>query len=345
MFSNRLTFIALAVACVTAAGAGGYFASRPNTLSAPAVAATSTEPAADTAALDRPVEETEAVVAPEQGGAAVATPRIPAPRTPATSRNPEAMPRRAEPTRNTRTPPAESASTATRQNSPEVERTWPAGTQSPSQASSLPSSPPATADITAAPVEERPAFESPRAPEPPQKVFDELVVSANSVIGLETETRISSETARIEDRVEAKVTRDVRVGDIIAIPAGSRAIGSVIQVERGGKFKERARLGIRFSTLVLADGTRLPMSTETIYREGAAPGNSSAAKIGGGAIGGAILGAILGGAKGAAIGATAGAGGGVAAVQVGDRQEVTLAAGSPMTVRLLTPLTVTVEQQ
>jgi outer membrane lipoprotein SlyB len=87
------------------------------------------------------------------------------------------------------------------------------------------------------------------------------------------------------------------------------------------------------------------MSTETILREGDAPGNSSAAKIGGGAIGGAILGAILGGAKGAAIGATAGAGGGVAAVEVSDRQEVTLAAGSPLTVKLLTPLTLTVEQQ
>ena len=169
-------------------------------------------------------------------------------------------------------------------------------------------------------------------------------MSANSVIGLETENRISSETARIEDRVEATVTRDVKVGDTIAIPAGSRVIGSVIQVERGGKFKEIARLGITFTTLVFADGTRLPVSTETIYREGEAPGTRSAAKIGGAAIGGAILGAILGGAKGAAIGATAGAGGGVAAVGAGDRQEVTLPAGSPMTVRLLTPLVVTVEQ-
>ena len=170
-------------------------------------------------------------------------------------------------------------------------------------------------------------------------------MSPNSVIGLQTETRISSETARLEDRVEARVTRDVKVGDAIAIPAGSRAIGSVIQVERGGKFKERARLGIRFTTLVLADGTRMSMSTDTIYREGEAPGNSSAAKIGGATVGGAILGAILGGAKGAAIGATAGAGGGVAVVQAGDASEVTLPAGSPLTVRLLTPLTVTVEQQ
>src|SRR6185503_5366521 len=94
------------------------------------------------------------------------------------------------------------------------------------------------------------AVEPQRAPEPPQKTFEELVVSASSVIGLQTETRITSENARVEDRVEARVTRDVKVGDRVAIPAGARAIGSVMVVERGGKFKERARLGIRFHTLV-----------------------------------------------------------------------------------------------
>jgi hypothetical protein len=199
--------------------------------------------------------------------------------------------------------------------------------------------------IATPPVEERAPLDPPRPPEPPEKTFEEIVVASNSVVGLQTETRISSETARVEDRVEARVTRDVKVGDVVAIPAGSRAIGTVIQVERGGKFKERARLGIRFTSLVLADGTEMSIGTETIYREGEAPGNSSAAKIGGGAVGGAILGAILGGAKGAAIGATAGAGGGAAVVQAGDRSEVTLPAGSPLTVRLMAPLTVTVEKQ
>jgi hypothetical protein len=206
---------------------------------------------------------------------------------------------------------------------------------------------PATVDSTAVitpPVEER-AIELARAPEPPEKTYEEIIVSSNSVVGLQTETPISSETARVEDRVEARVTRDVKVGEVIAIPAGSRAIGSVIQVERGGKFKDRARLGIRFTSLVLADGTQVSIGTETIYREGEAPGNSSAAKIGGGAVGGAILGAILGGAKGAAIGATAGAGGGAAVVQAGGRSEATIPAGSPLTVRLMAPLTITVEKQ
>jgi hypothetical protein len=186
--------------------------------------------------------------------------------------------------------------------------------------------------------------EPPQAPEAPRKTFEELVVPANSVIGLQTENRISSETARVEDRVEARVTRDVRVADNVAIPAGSRVIGTVTLVERGGKFKERARLGIRFETLVLPDGTRMPMRTETIFRDGEAPGNSSAAKVGGGAVAGTIIGAIIGGAKGAAIGATAGAGTGAAAVAAGDRSSATLPAGTPMTIRILAPITVTIEK-
>jgi hypothetical protein len=185
------------------------------------------------------------------------------------------------------------------------------------------------------------------APEPeraPERSFEELVVAADSVIGLQMETTITSEKARVEDRVEARVIRDVRVNGQVAIPSGAHAIGSVMAVERGGKFKERARLGIRFHTLVLADGTRLPITTETIYRSGEPPSNASAAKIGGGAVGGAILGAILGGAKGAAIGAAAGAGGGAAVVAAGDRETATFTSGTQITARFISPVTVTIEK-
>jgi hypothetical protein len=181
-------------------------------------------------------------------------------------------------------------------------------------------------------------------PEPAEPEFEELTVAADSVIGLQTETALSSENARVEDRVEAHVVRDVRVNGRVAIPAGARALGSVVVVERGGKLRDRARLGIRFHTLALADGTRLPMTTETIYRYGDAPGNGSAAKIGGGAVAGAILGAIIGGGKGAAIGATTGAAGGSAAVMAGDRSEALFPAGAQITARILSPITTTVDR-
>jgi type IV secretory pathway VirB10-like protein len=178
----------------------------------------------------------------------------------------------------------------------------------------------------------------------PEKRFEELVVPADAVIGLQLENTISSDTARIEDRVSARVTRDVRTGGLVAIPAGSRVQGSVVAVERGGKFKERARLGVRFHTIVLADGTTVPFQSEAVYREGEGKGGQSAAKISGSAIGGAIIGAIIGGGKGAIIGGATGAGAGTAAVAAGDRSEARLAAGSSVTVRLSSPVSVTVEK-
>ena len=39
-------------------------------------------------------------------------------------------------------------------------------------------------------------------------------------------------------------------------------IGAVTLVEQGGKVKERARLGVRFHTLVLADGRQVNLRTE-----------------------------------------------------------------------------------
>jgi len=340
MFSNRLAVVLLGVGCITAAGLGGYFAASQNTVPTPAAAQAQPVDGVPLtpATAERPVQETEALVGDTRPKAApVAAEREPAPVASRSVRRPEPPPSR----RAAAPVPARERARSARNEPAPLSSSWP------SSAASQPPSPSApVSDPSAFPrSDERTSQESARAPEPPQRVFEELVVSADSVIGLQTENRLTSETARVEDKVDAKVTRDVKVGDRIAIPAGSRAIGSVMEVERGGKFKDRARLGIRFHTLVLADGTEVPISTETIYREGAAPGNSSAAKVGGGAVGGAILGAILGGAKGAAIGAAAGGGGGTAAVMAGDRSSVVVAPGTPMTVRILSPVTVTAEKE
>jgi hypothetical protein len=181
-------------------------------------------------------------------------------------------------------------------------------------------------------------------PAPPEPEFLDLTVPSNAVVGLQIERTVTSETARVEDRVEARVTRDVRVGDRVAIPAGSIVQGSVMEVERGGKVKERARLGIRFHTVVLANGDRLDIRTDSVVREGASPSKESAAKIGGAAIGGAILGAIHRGGKGAVIGGATGAAGGTAATMAGDRNPAVLTAGTTVTVRMQQPVTVTVEK-
>jgi hypothetical protein len=194
------------------------------------------------------------------------------------------------------------------------------------------------------PLENTTVERSPVVQEPARRLYDELVIPADSVIGLQVENAVTTERAKVEDQVRARVTRDVRVQDQVAIPAGARAEGSVTLVERGGRLKDQARLGIRFHTIVLADGTRLPINTETIYREGESPARESAAKIGGGAVGGAVLGAIFGGKKGAIIGSTVGAAGGSVAVATSEASAATLPQGSTVTVRMGSPATVTVER-
>jgi hypothetical protein len=343
MLANRLAFAALAVACIGAAAGGGYLASRQS--SAPVSAAVSA-PGSATSSTAKPVQETEAIVGD--------TAEAPSAVTGSVSPSASVSPKRVEvPARSARATEARSARARSADPLPTLDRTWPAGAENNTSAT-----PPAGVSGPAAALpsaeasqqvprpDDRIALpEPPRPPEPPQRSFAELIVSADSVIGLQSDTLVSSEHARVEDRVDARVTRDVRVRDTVVIPAGSRAMGSVVLVDRGGKFKQTARLGIRFNTLVLADGTRLPIQTETIFREGSAPGNESAAKVGGGTVAGAILGAILGGGKGAAIGAAAGAGAGSGAVMASERSAATIHPGEPVTVRLTSPVTVTVEQK
>ena len=171
------------------------------------------------------------------------------------------------------------------------------------------------------------------APEPVRRL-ETVTIPADSVIGVQLETTTTSETAKVEDTVRARVTRDVLSRGTVVVPAGSRLVGSVTLVEHGGRIRERARLGVRFHTLALADGTEVRLPTETIYRDGESPSKQSGAKIGGAAAGGAILGAILGGTRGAIIGAATGAGGGTAAAMAGGRKPAELRSGQAVTVRV-----------
>ena len=174
----------------------------------------------------------------------------------------------------------------------------------------------------------------------PWPSFDELEVAADSVIGIQLDSAVSTRNARLEDPVEARVIRDVQVGHRVAIPSGTRLRGSVILVETGGRLRSASRLGVRFHTLQMDDGAQVRLSTEAIYREGKSPGGDSVAKIGGAAVAGSILGAIFGGERGAAIGGSIGAAGGTAAAMNGEADPAVLPAGSRLTVRLSRPVTV-----
>ena len=323
---NRAAFGALAVFGVVAAGSGAYVASRHNEV---AMQPVTTYPTATTSA----VTETENSIATAPAAAVETAPVVTADPAPAPAR--PARVTRPAPVRTA--PPASQRARSASNSNGSVSSPPPAYTPSATSAET-----PVSAAVE--PLENTTVERAAVAPEVPRKLYDELVIPADSVIGLQVENAVTTERAKVEDQVRARVTRDVKVQERVAIPAGARAEGSVTLVERGGRLKDQARLGIRFHTIVLADGTRLPINTETIYREGESPARESAAKIGGAAVGGAVLGAIFGGKKGAIIGSTVGAAGGGAAVAASEPNAATLPQGSTVTVRMGSPATVTVER-
>ena len=351
MISKPIALGLLAAACVTAAGGGAFLAVRqqpavqPAEVQAQPASAPNAEPGvaeSETIIAPESAVKPTAAPAPESRDAAKTTPKV-EPVERATAPKPSPRPA-SQPARSARTaaPPAAAAkSSASASNT----ATLPGPASEPGPAVERSSTVrEAAPTAVAAPVPPEPVIPDPPVT-PPKPRIVEVVVPASSVVGLHVATSVTSETARVEDRVEARVTRDVMADGRVAIPEGTRVIGDVTLVERGGKMKDKARLGVRFHTLVLADGSHVPFRTDAIYREGSSPGNESARKIGGAAIGGAILGAIIGGAKGAAIGGATGAAGGSAVVMAGDRNAATLPAGTVVTVRLSSPVAVDVERE
>ena len=367
--SSGSRFIAAAVAAlgVSLASAGFLAARRSQIRPQPESQTASAEPTP--AAVPSPVATPQPVVSPEPVASPEVQPTDPAPSAPAPSsekvRTKAAAPRPIPPPTSrmaTKAPTAAPAPAPVRDvatsrdvavtrdvaaarpaTSTEPHRPAPAPVPEPVVESRTP--PPArTPTVDPVPAPPPPAVVEPAPVEIPKPQFEEHTVRADSVLGIRLDQSLSSATAKLEDRVTASVSRDLIVNGRTVLPTGTRLEGEVTLVQPGSKFKGRARLGIRFHTLVLADGMRVPIQTEALYRDGESATGSTAAKIGGGAAAGAILGGMLGGKRGAIIGAGVGAGGGTAAVMAGDAKDAVLERGAPLSMKITSPVTVTIER-
>jgi hypothetical protein len=200
------------------------------------------------------------------------------------------------------------------------------GSQPPAGEKAAP--PPAHGLEEAAPGETRPAFH-------------EVIVPAGTILPLQLEDTIGSDTAKVEQPVHARVSRAVLVDERTAIPAGSTVQGVVTEARQAGRVRGRAQLGLRFDTLMLAGTTEhYAIRTTAAARTAPSTKKKDAMEIGGGAAGGALIGAIIGGKKGAVIGTAVGGGTGTGVVLSTRGKEVRLPKGAELSVKLLEPITV-----
>lgn len=213
--------------------------------------------------------------------------------------------------------------------------------------------PAATATATAAtasteePRRERgpsaPAVEREAEADPdPAPRYREVTLPAGTMLPLTLRTSVGSDTSNVEDQVRATLRSDVTRNGVEVLPAGTAVIGHVTDAQRSARVKGRATLAFRFTRVDLPGAGTTSIRTGTVARIAPGTKKRDAAKIGGGAVGGAIVGGILGGGSGAKKGAAIGGAGGTGVVLATRGQEVKMAAGTPLSVKLTAPLTVRV---
>ena len=148
-------------------------------------------------------------------------------------------------------------------------------------------------------------------------------------------TALTSDTAQVEDRVEATTLIDLYRGNDLLVPAGSTLTGWVTSVDRASRTDRKGSLTVEFNRAAAsttAATTSRAYVTQALESEGI---KGEAGRIGAGSAVGAIIGGILGGVKGAVAGILIGGGGVIAATE---GKDVHLPEGTVLRVRFDSPV-------
>ena len=190
------------------------------------------------------------------------------------------------------------------------------------------------------PAPERVADYDDEPAERPARRASSVTVPAGTTLEVELLETVSSQTSQVGDSVRARVSGSVHEDGVNAIPAGSEVIGVVSDAQALRRVGGRARLGIDFTELVLPDGQTVPISA-SYSQIGKSETAKDAATIGAGAAAGGILGKQVGkDRRGTVIGAIVGAAAGTAIANRTKGRQVTLPAGTSLSVSLQDSVTV-----
>src|SRR5215467_9759109 len=183
-----------------------------------------------------------------------------------------------------------------------------------------------------------------------QQPSEPVVVPAGTVIPISLTSRITTKHARDGDGVYGKTVFPITINNKIVIPEGSNVRGKITQIRRPGRVKGKGALTLTFQTLVLPNGTTLPIYTSLGGVGGAGDrtgeatvqGDSSkgqdAKTVGTTAAQGALIGVIADKGKGAAIGGGVGAAAGTAAVLLTRGKDLILEPGTTIEIVLDRPV-------
>jgi hypothetical protein len=154
---------------------------------------------------------------------------------------------------------------------------------------------------------------------------------AGTRIIVRTDSQITSASAHVGQSFNANLVRDLVVDGKTIANAGAPAKGKVTFAKSSGRLHAPGQVTIRLTSIHLANGRTLPLSTSGFHAEGKSHTKSNVTKIGGGAAAGALIGALAGGGKGALIGSAVGAGAGTGVAAATGKEEAVVHAETTIT--------------
>ena len=164
-----------------------------------------------------------------------------------------------------------------------------------------------------------------------------ITVPAGKVLTVRLADEVGSKISQPGQSFGGSLAKPVEVNGEVAIPAGARVEGVVVDAKPLGRFAGGALLQLKLDS-IRVHGRQLPVQTATFTQTLKGKGKRTGAMVGGGAGLGALIGGLAGGGKGAAIGAVAGAGAGTAGTAYTGNKEIVLPAESAVAFKLQDPL-------
>jgi hypothetical protein len=133
---------------------------------------------------------------------------------------------------------------------------------------------------------------------------------AGTPITVRTTSIITTKTAAAGSTFEATLAEPLQIDGYIVAGKGATVEGVVTTADPGGRVKGVASIAVALRSIVMDDGRRLAIRTDSVSQEAGSTKKKDATRVGIATGIGAAIGAIAGGGRGAAIGAGAGAAGG-----------------------------------
>ena len=96
----------------------------------------------------------------------------------------------------------------------------------------------------------------------------QVIIKGGTIVPLESTAKIKAADVNVGQTVDFRVSRDVLVDGIVAIPCGTIAKGTVYEAKRSTAFGTKGRLGIKVRYLTLPSGENISFGSSDSYIQG-----------------------------------------------------------------------------